>query len=91
MPPTRRRRRNKTLCRTTIATSPALAPFDDRPDAAILLGYLRRIEELRGYGAEDGIAVNAASEGDFGAFIRTMPSARKARLVLTDNSNLRAV
>ena len=74
-----------------IAPATALAPIDDRPDAAIRLGYLRRIDDLRGYGAEDGIAMNAASEGDFWAFIGTMPSARRAGLVLTDDGNLRAV
>ena len=74
------------------APAPALAldPQEERPDAAIRQGYLRRIEELRGYGAEDGIAINAASEGDFWAFIGTMPSARRAGLVLTDEGNLRA-
>ena len=69
----------------------ALDPQEERPDAAIREGYLRRIAELRGYGAEEGIAINAASEGDFWAFIGTMPSARRAGLALTDEGNLRAV
>ena len=58
---------------------------------SIVPGRVHAGAVLRGYGAEDSIAVNAASEGDFCSFIGTMPSARKARLVLTDNGNLRAV
>lgn len=73
------------------AVAPALAPADDRAVSVARQGYLRRIGELRGYGAEDGIMINAASERDFWAFIGTMPFARKAGLALTDDGNLRAV
>ena len=73
------------------APASGLAAVEGRGGAGIRLGYLGRIEELRGYGAEDGIAVNAASEGDFWAFIGMMASARRAGLVLTDEGNLRAV
>lgn len=77
----------------TIAAAPATAPAvnGDRPAAAIRHAYQRRVEELREYGAEEGVAVNAASERDFWAFIDTMPSARAAGVVLTPDGNLRAV
>ena len=39
----------------------------------------------------DGFAVNKASETDFWSFIKSIPSARKAELVLMDNGNFRAV
>lgn len=53
--------------------------------------YLRRIEELRGYGVDEGIVINRDSENDFKSFVDSLPTARKASLVLTDSGNLRAV
>ena len=61
------------------------------PALEIRQAYFRRIEELRGYGAAEGIAINQDSENDFKAFANAMPTARKASLVLTDSGNLRAV
>lgn len=59
-------------------------------DNASLQAYRRRIEELRGYGQEDNIAINPDSERDFLAFVRTLPGSRRAGLVLTDDGTLRA-
>ena len=53
--------------------------------------YRDRIDLLREYGKEDGIEVNADSEADFCAFIRSAPRSAKAGVVLMDNGNLRAV
>ena len=74
-----------------IATAPAPALNGNSPSATIQQAYRRRIAELREYGVEDGITINAASEQDFWAFIGTMPSARAAGLALTPDGNLRAV
>lgn len=54
-------------------------------------GYSDRIDLLREYGEEDGIEVNADSEADFWAFIRSVPRSAKAGISLMDNGNLRAV
>lgn len=59
-------------------------------DNATLQAYRRRIEELRGYGQADGIAINPDSERDFLAFVQTLPGSRRAGLVLTDDGTLRA-
>lgn len=53
--------------------------------------YRLRIDDLREYGAEEGVAINAASERDFWAFIGMMPSAREVGVVLTPDGDLRAV
>lgn len=53
--------------------------------------YNHRIEALRSDAEIEGIAVNNASEENFRSFIRSIPSARKAELVLTDNGNFRVV
>ena len=53
--------------------------------------YRHRIDDLREYGAEEGIAISYASERDFWAFIGTMRSAREAGVVLTPDGNLRIV
>ena len=85
-----------------ITTAPASAPATVATPAwngggppadadAIPQAYQRRIAELREYGIEDGVAIRAASEQDFWAFVGTLPAARKASLVLTDDGNLRAV
>ena len=39
----------------------------------------------------DGFSVNKASEANFWSFIGSIPSVRKAELVLMDNGNFRAV
>ena len=75
----------------TIAAAPAPAMNGESPAAAIRQAYRRRIDDLREYGAEEDVAVNAASERDFWAFINTMPSAREAGVVLTPDGDLRAV
>ena len=53
--------------------------------------YSQRIAELREYGVEDGILLNAASETDFRAFVEHSGFTRRAGLALMDNGNLRAV
>lgn len=53
--------------------------------------YRCRIEELRGYGEEDGIQINEESEKDFWLFVYSAPLSGKAAMFLMDNGNLRAV
>ena len=53
--------------------------------------YQARIDELIGFGLEEGIKLNRASELDFLSYMTTMPHTRTAGLVLTDDGNLRAV
>lgn len=57
----------------------------------LLEAYSRRITELRGYGAEEDIAISPDSELDFLGFIESFPAPRPAALFLQDNGNLRAV
>ena len=52
--------------------------------------YKRRIDELRGFAAEDGYTLNKDSESDFRTFVISTPSMRKASLVLIENGNLRS-
>ena len=54
-------------------------------------GYRSRVEKLLGEAALDGIAPNKASERDFWSFMRSIPSARQAGIVLLDSGNVRAV
>ena len=56
-----------------------------------LHAYHHRIETLRSDAEIEGFAVNNASEENFWSFIGSIPSARKADLVLMDNGNFRAV
>ena len=53
--------------------------------------YHHRIETLRSDAEIEGLAVNNTSEDNFWSFIGSIPSARKAELVLMDNGNFRAV
>ena len=53
--------------------------------------YRNRIDELAGYGLEEGISVSAPSEEDFWAFMESSGFTNRAGLVLMDNGNLRAV
>lgn len=53
--------------------------------------YQNRIEELRRFAELDGFSVNEASEKDFWSFSNSLPFAREAELVLSDNGNLRAI
>ena len=53
--------------------------------------YHLRIETLRSDAEIEEFAVNDASEENFWSFIGSIPSARKAELVLMDNGNFRAV
>lgn len=55
------------------------------------IAYRRRIEALRSDAALDGLAVNESSEKDFWSFVKSLPSARQAEVVLVDNGNLRAI
>ena len=75
------------------APAPALAldPQEERPDAAIRQGYLRRIEELRGEARLDAVSWNGDSEADLLAFISANPGWHQGRLGLMDNGNLYAV
>ena len=52
--------------------------------------YRERIAELRGYAAEDGFDLAAASADDFGRFIVATPGMRRAMLTLDENGCLRA-
>ena len=52
--------------------------------------YRERIAELRGYAAEDGFDMAAASADDFGRFIVSTPGMRRAMLTLDENGCLRA-
>ena len=56
-----------------------------------LRAYQVRIEELKGDADDEGIVFNDTSEGDFWEFMKSIPYARNAELVVTDNGNLRAV
>ena len=56
-----------------------------------LHAYHHRIETLRSDAEIEGFAVNDASEENFWSFIGSIPSGRKAELVLMDNGNFRAV
>ena len=53
--------------------------------------YSRRIETLHSDAEDDGFALNEESKKDFWQYIRSVPFAQKAGLVLMDNGNLRAV
>ena len=53
--------------------------------------YRDRIEFLRNDAQIDGFTINSESERDFWSFINSVPSARKANLVLLENGNIRAV
>ena len=53
--------------------------------------YSERIDELREYGMEDDISLNAPSEMDFWTFAEYSGFTRRAGLALMDNGNLRAV
>lgn len=53
--------------------------------------YVRRIEQLRSLGEEDGILISWASVNDFWSFVNSAPLASKAGLVLMDNGSLRAI
>lgn len=67
------------------------APETDAAAASLLEAYRRRIGELRGYGAEEGVAVNPASEADFWAFIAAHLDWRRGLMELMGSGNLRAV
>lgn len=53
--------------------------------------YARRIAVLHSDAVADDLELNEASERDFWQYIRSIPFAQKASLVLMDNGNLRAV
>ena len=53
--------------------------------------YRVRIQALREAAAQDGTAVNTASEKDFWRFVESEPFMRKGNLVLLDNGNLRTI
>ena len=53
--------------------------------------YQHRIEILNSDTEVDDFALNEASKKDFWQYIRSVPFAQKAGLVLVDNGNLRAV
>lgn len=79
---------------TVVAYKPfqeILQEYRHRIGDEIRLAYRHRIADLREYGAEEGVAIKAASERDFWAFIGIMPSAREAGVVLTPDGDLRAI
>ena len=53
--------------------------------------YRDRIEDLRSDATLDGITLSDASERDFWSFVRSVPFAPRAGLVVVDNGDLRAV
>jgi hypothetical protein len=53
--------------------------------------YRDRIESLRSDAEIEGFTVSSKSERDLWSFIRSIPFARRANLVLLENGNLRAV
>ncbi|MCY3729482.1 MAG: hypothetical protein OXF97_10875 [Nitrospira sp.] len=55
--------------------------------------YTHRIEELRRFASEDDECsdIGKSSREDFWWFVKSMPLAKRAELVLMDNGNLRAV
>ena len=75
-------------------TSPYQVEYTERlgkHSEFILHAYHHRIERLRTDAEIDGFSVNKASEANFWSFIGSIPSVRKAELVLMDNGNFRAV
>ena len=58
---------------------------------AVVQAYSLRIGELRGYGEEEGVAVNPDSEADFWAFIKAHQDWRRGLMELMGSGNLRAV
>lgn len=73
---------------STMFKAPPVHEVDERQ---MRQAYQRRIEFLCREAALDGFTMNADSERDFWAFIRSIPSSQKASLVLWDNGHLRAV
>ncbi|MDD9984065.1 MAG: hypothetical protein OXU81_22360 [Gammaproteobacteria bacterium] len=61
------------------------------PASGTRAAYQRRIDQLRSFAEEDGIALSSLSEDDFFDFACNEPQTRAASLVLLDNGNLRAV
>ena len=57
----------------------------------VVNGYRERLNFLRNEGEVEGIALNLASEEDFFFFTKSVPSTRRASVVLLENGNLRAV
>lgn len=62
----------------------------EHPINVALSEYRKRIDELRGYAAEDGFNLDPASEYDFGHFIVSTPGMRRAMLTLDENGCLTA-
>ena len=62
-----------------------------RQGLAIRQAYRNRIESLRSDAAVDGFLINQASERDFWSFMKSLPFAHKADVVLVNNGNLRAI
>ncbi len=56
----------------------------------LVLSYEKRIAELKRYGADEGVSLNAASLEDFWFFVGYKGTRQRAGLVLLDNGNLRA-
>ncbi len=73
---------------STMFKAPPVHEVDERQ---MRQAYQRRIEFLCREAALDGFTMNADSERDFWAFIRSIPGSQKASLVLWDNGHLRAV
>lgn len=53
--------------------------------------YKARIGTLKSYAEADGIELRDTSKQDFWKFIQSVPLARKANVVITDDGNLRIV
>ncbi len=51
----------------------------------------KRIAEIRALAAEEAIAISSRSESDLIEFLRSVTAARRPKLYLLDNGNVRAV
>ena len=65
--------------------------IEPRVAVALERAYQDRIGTLKIYAEMDGMEFRDTSEQDFWAFIRSIPLARRANVVVTDDGNLRIV
>ena len=73
-----------------MAITPREGMSAKHPINVALSEYRKRIDELCGYAAEDGFALDPASEYDFGRFVVATKGMRRAMLTLDENGCLTA-
>ena len=78
-----------TSCKELSSTT--LIPSRTTPSGEKIRAYLNRVEELRGYVAQEGSVLNLESEYDFWMFVLSEPRIQESNLVVTDEENLRMV